>query len=511
MDTFQKFASQVRRRQALWLLFSNGLVIGSWWYLSQVLHWDANVILWTLIALVTLSAVVLAAISTHYLIKPVKLIWQAVMHVAPETANTAAPNVKSIQLGQELVSNLISHIYQLAQVMGDVEKTAKKRSHNLKHDFVANSLPLPLVVLDKYQTVIFANGTMAKYLDKDIDDITGQNIYAVLDMSFATRDTFDKWLTRARADKAVDSHSWDRVRANVSGDAVRQFDLCAYYNKSNPEGFESMLVLFDHTERYGQDDHGLSFVALAVHELRTPVTLLKGYIDAFEEELSGKLDPELTDFMHKMKVSAQALTIFINNILNVARVENNQLTLKLQQEDWPGIVNSAVNDMKLRARVRNVELVTDISDNLPPVGIDSVSMYEVLNNLLDNAIKYSHPDGKIVVKASVTGDGLIETTVQDFGIGMPNNIVSSLFEKFYRSHRSKAEVSGTGLGLYLCKAIVDAHGGHIWVRSREGEGSTFGFTVKPYKQVASEQKSGQSADIVRVAHGWIKNHSLYRK
>ncbi len=84
-----------------------------------------------------------------------------------------------------------------------------------------------------------------------------------------------------------------------------------------------------------------------------------------------------------------------------------------------------------------------------------------------------------------------------------------LFEKFYRSHRSRNQVGGTGLGLYLSKAIVDAHGGRLWVRSREGQGSTFGFTVQPYTNLADKQKNGD--DITRGAHGWIKNHSLYSR
>ncbi|HZM63807.1 MAG TPA: ATP-binding protein, partial [Candidatus Saccharimonadales bacterium] len=83
-------------------------------------------------------------------------------------------------------------------------------------------------------------------------------------------------------------------------------------------------------------------------------------------------------------------------------------------------------------------------------------------------------------------------------------------EKFYRSHRSKEQVGGTGLGLYLSKAIVEAHGGHIWVQSKEGQGSVFGFTVVPYAQLAETSKAGDNKDIVRGAHGWIKNHSLYR-
>ena len=511
MDHLQKFSSQIRIRQLFLLVVSNGTIIGGWWAGSQILGLDTLTLLWALISLALIASVTFAAFSSGYLTKPIKLVWQAVMHVAPETANVPAPSLKSTHLGTELLTSLVNHVYQLAHVVDHVEKTSNKRSHSLKHDFVANSLPLPLVVLDKNQDIVFANKAMADYLEENVNDITGKNAYTLLDMSFSSDDTLDQWLTRAKTNKAVDSAAWEHVRMRLpESKTTRQFDLSAYYNKNNPNGYETMLVLFDHSETYGQYDQDLNFVALAVHELRTPVTLLRGYIEALEEELEGKTDPELEGFMHKMKSSAQHLTIFINNILNVARVESDQLTLKLHEENWPRVVQSAVKDMELRARVRNVQLEVHLPDNLPAVGIDSVSMYEVLSNLIDNAVKYSKQGAKVVIKSEVTNDNLVQTTVQDFGIGMPANIVSNLFTRFYRSYHTKADVGGTGLGLYLCKSIVEAHGGNIWVHSKEGKGSTFGFTVKPFSAVDEEQKNGDNTDIVRNAHGWIKNHSLYR-
>lgn len=511
MDHLQKLAAQIRRRQIFLLLFSNSILVAGWWFGKEWSTLDELSLLWLLIAGAIFLSVILGIASAGALVKPFRLIWYAVMHVSPETANSPRPNLHKAHLGQELLTTLVGHIYRLSQVMNDVALAGNAKSHPLEHDFVANSLPLPLVVLDANQKILFANNAMATYLGRAQNDIVGQNMHTMLDLSFPNGDTLDIWLSRAKAEKAVDQHTWNRVRATVGEERkTKQFDLAAYYNQDNPHGFETMLALFDQTQQYQHDDDNLSFIALAVHELRTPVTLLRGYIEAFEEELSGKLTPELDDFMHKMKSSAQQLTIFINNILNVARIENDQLTLKLSAENWPNIINTAAQDMRLRAQVQNVELVVDIPQNLPTVGADNVSMYEVLNNLIDNAIKYSRPGGQVTIRTELTKDGLIETTVQDSGIGMPPNIVANLFEKFYRSHRSKSQVGGTGLGLYLCKALVEAHGGNIWVRSREGQGTTVGFTLKPFDMVDGEQKTSDNTDIVRRAHGWIKNHSLYR-
>jgi signal transduction histidine kinase len=136
-----------------------------------------------------------------------------------------------------------------------------------------------------------------------------------------------------------------------------------------------------------------------------------------------------------------------------------------------------------------------------------------VTNLIDNAIKYSHDGGEIIVSARLDGD-FVETTVQDFGIGIPESVTGRLFTKFYRSHRSRQAVTGTGLGLYLCKAILESHGGSIWVRSAEGQGSIFGFRLPTYASVAAQIQKGDNSNeemIIRGSHGWIKNHSYYRR
>lgn len=515
MNHLQKFTRQVRGHLLVILLANNAFLIGAGWYAfdRQDLSSHGALIVTCVIAVVL--TVGFAFLSTLYLTKPLRTVWQAIIHIAPDTADQPAPDLARLSLGKEMVTNLVSHIYQLASVVDSVEQTAHKTQSDPRNDFVANNLPLPLVILDKSDTVVFANRAFLEYTKQDTD-ITGKNVNTILDMAFGNDHTFDRWLQNAKANKAVAAQTWERVRLNGQNNEdarVPQFDLAAYYNQNNPDNLETMLVLFDHTVQYSQDDQAMSFVALAVHELRTPLTLLRGYIEVFEEELSGKLDAELDNYMKKMAASAGQLSTFVNTILNVSRIENDQFTLHLSRESWQDILKSVVNDMNLRAAVRGVHIELELPATLPAVGVDRVSMYEVLSNLLDNAIKYSNGSERIVVKARVTREGLIETTVQDFGVGIPGSAISHIFDKFYRNHRNRAQIGGTGLGLYLAKSIVTAHGGQIWVNAEAGQGSTFGFSILPYTQVASDGKTSDNsnAEIVRSAHGWIKNHSLYRR
>ena len=511
MDQLRKYTSQVRVRLLLILLVDNLIFAADWYLTEKVFHLAGYWMFAAIFAIPFLAVTILPWLSSRYLTQPTQLIWQAISHIAPEAKPTPAPDVSTAKIGQELVATLISHVYQLANV-AEKSQLAPTPPADLHSNFIANNLPLPLVVLDPTQTITFANEAACAYIGLSEQDLVGKNVYSMLDMSFPSTDTFDKWLDNAKANTVTATSSWSRVRLNPTDSRpIRLFDLASYYNKNNPNKVEVMLVLFDHTKEYSQDDQAISFVALSVHELRTPLTLLRGYIEAFEEELDGKLDPQMQDFMLKMSASAQQLAVFVNNILNVARVDDDQLVLQLHEENWGDIIKNAANNLALRAKVRGITLEYSIAPNLPTVGVDRVSIHEVLNNLVDNAIKYTGTGTRIRISTYLTKDGLVETTVQDFGVGIDASALPNLFTKFYRDHRNRAQIGGTGLGLYLSKAIVSAHGGNIWVRSKVGEGSIFGFTLLPYSQLADTQKNSANNEIVRGAHGWIKNHSLYRR
>lgn len=507
---------QVRRQVRLYLLgliiAGNILIIAAAYVLGEVAQLPAIVVGLLCLVLAGGVAAIISIVASRYVLQPLQAVWQAIVHLNPSEQGIGSPQLEQLSLGRELVANLTAQIYQLASTAERAVNQPSTLPTDLSQNFIAQRLPLPLIVLDANETIVFANETAAQYTGKPASELVGKNVYMVLDMSFPSDDTFDAWLKDSKSKKATASNSWDRVRLNVRDDhPTRLFDLAAYYNRENPQKIETMLVLFDHTKQYSQDEQAISFIALSVHELRTPLTLLRGYIEVFEDELGQNADPELQSFMLKMRSQAEQLTAFVNNILNVARVDDDQLELHLQEEDWATVLKSAIEMMSLRAKVRGITLQCQIAANLPKVGVDRLSVREVVNNLVDNAIKYSDKSKTVAIQTYLNKDGLVETTVQDFGLGISSSILPNLFTKFYRDHRNRAQIGGTGLGLYLSKAIVTAHGGNLWVRSKEGEGSVFGFTLVPYAQMTEEMKKGGNQEITRGAHGWIKNHSLYRR
>lgn len=512
MDRFNKLKVQVQSFIFVVLALCTTLVVVVGWVARQFYPGHDTSISIAMLLLGLVICLVLSVSLTNYALKPLGLIWRAFLHVTPGHGGTTPPNLQAQTVGRELVTSLAMQIYQLASSAGP-SQTVTATKFSLLAQAVVDNLPLPVYVMDKTQTIVFANTQAARFLELESAQIVGRNCYSVLDFMFsdAHKRTFDSWLQNARAHKVTDEAYWNHVRLRLSDQhRQKQCDMATFYSRDSSAGLETIVVLFDQTARYNTEDGALNFIALAVHELRTPLTILRGYIEVFEDELSPQLNPEMTDFMHKMNASAQQLSAFVSNILNVARVEEDQWALKLEETNWTDLLRGAVADLNLRAQVHGKTIRLSVDANVPPVAVDKVSILEVINNLVDNAIKYSGQNQYIDIRSYLTPNQMVETTVQDYGIGIPISIMPHLFKKFERSHRSRVQLGGTGLGLYLCKALITAHGGNIWVKSTEGQGSTFGFTVLPYAQLADELKNNNTQGIVRNAHGWIKNHSLYR-
>lgn len=531
MDKLKKHQSELASYSFFWIVVSSLLSVGTYLLLASVFKLDRNVSLGVTVLISLMLSFAAAKLVVLAGSQPLKALWQAIWHISPSGGDIPAPDIEKMTHGRELADDLIQQIYGIASnsqaivkvtpeampvalaVPAPVQTIPTEPAPAAPADTTAliDLIPLPVIALDSAGNIIKVNKLFSDYTGLPFADLVGRSFANSLPMQLPGNQTLQGWLDSVKDTSVTADISWDRVRLQLADDAkIKQFDMIGHFSKDNPAGYETLLAIFDHTERYGIEDSSTSYVALAVHELRTPLTVLRGYIEVVDEELSDKLTPELKEFMSKMSASAQTLTAFVSNILNVARIDENQLSLSLQEANWNEMLPEICQGLELRAKVRGKSLQLDIAPNLPTLAVDKISIYEVVSNLVENAIKYSGESDKIIIHAKLANDGNVQTVVQDFGLGIPEGSVKHLFTKFYRSHRSKSQVGGTGLGLYLVKAIVTAHGGEVWVQTKEGEGSSFGFSLKPYASVAEELKSS-GGGIERHAHGWIKNHSMTRK
>jgi signal transduction histidine kinase len=512
MHNLKRLFQEIRLILFIMLLLNNILLFFAWYLLQQVGQLSFQTVLILLFVVSVLIMLGLAALIGAYFIQPVKLLWSTILGVSPRDGGEfeiKAPS--SIWLGKDVVEAMGRQVHQLVRDAKG-EGTIAPEVADLQQNIIANSLPLPLIVLDKESTVVFANTPAMEYLGVT-QDIINQNVNKLHMVFSQAEEDFNSWVAGVQKSAKPQTRTWEGVRVERGEDVEpRLFDLAAYYREDNPDKCETVVVLMDHSARYAQESQEVGFIALAVHELRTPLTVLRGYIEALDEELSGELQGETRAYFNKMKASAQQLTTFINNILNVARIEGNQLEVMLREENWDSIVKAAVANLELRAQVRDITLECEIGEGLPPVGVDRFTITEVITNIVDNAIKYSAGKGhRIVIRTELTKDNLVELTVRDYGVGISENVLPTLFNKFQRNFHNRASIRGTGLGLFLSKVIVTAHGGNIWVSSKEGKGTTVGFTVQPFANLSDEQKSGHNPAITQDTHGWIKNHNLSRR
>jgi two-component system, OmpR family, sensor histidine kinase VicK len=491
MDYNKQITEKLTLIIAVFLVIFVALFSGIW-LISSYLFRDDPVLLYFFSLTTTLFvALILAKLLANIVNKPLKTIFEIIVYAGHSNRGGVAPNVDKLRLGRKLVTSLAHQIYDLASmsqeshaVMQENEQTFSSAQTKPTSISIIDQIGIPLFGINSDQKITIINRAAREYIDKKEEKIIGKPFYDVVSLSFQGEETFEQWLRKSQQNTAVGNKVWERVcLADSQGDHIKQFDLNATFSKDNQSGTETMLAIFDRSEKYFRDDSEINFVSLAVHELRTPLTIMHGYIEVFEDEIGPELNSELADFMHKMKASAQQLTAFVGNILNVARVDENQLYLTLQRYNWSDIINFAIQDLEIRAEVNNIRIDVHTEENLPPVAVDQISIHEVINNLVDNAIKYSENSNKITIKSILNSEGMVEVSIQDYGIGIPLSAMHDLFKKFYRSHKSNFQVGGTGLGLYLCKALISAHGGNIWVRSKEGEGSIFTFTVQPYDKI----------------------------
>ncbi|HUD07493.1 MAG TPA: ATP-binding protein [Candidatus Saccharimonadales bacterium] len=511
MDQLPKFRMRTADYIAAVILINDLVLGGIGWIVHHYWHISTGWLILALGCVAVLAAMLLSWLMSNYLTKPLALIAQAIAHIAPDNEAVAAPNTNSIHLGREIVSAMAMQIYQITNATTRLTNDLEVKNIDLHNNVIAKYLPLPLIVINQDSNIVYANEAALQYVKKTEPAVLNQNINSVLDMYFKDNNTFENWLTYSRTNTVVANKKWEHVRLDLPDTQTPLFfDLAAYFSKGHPYGYETIMVLFDHTNLYSQDDTAMNYVALAVHELRTPLTLLRGYIEALEEHMSNKLTVQDSAFVKQMDAAAQQLVTFINNVLNVARINDDQFAIQLHEENWSQVLLSAINDMKLRAAVQGITIELSIEPNLPTVAVDKLGIYEVICNLIDNAIKYSAESKKIIVHSGLNNDRLVETSIQDFGVGIPESVMPNLFDKFYRSHRSRNQINGTGLGLYLSKTIISAHETNIWVNSKEGQGSTFSFTILPFARL-SKNANGDQANNINNVHGWIKNHSLYRR
>ncbi|OGY22231.1 MAG: hypothetical protein A2113_03060 [Candidatus Woykebacteria bacterium GWA1_44_8] len=354
---------------------------------------------------------------------------------------------------------------------------------------VMQSIVDGVLALDLDGNVIFVNPAALSMLGLGSEDILSKSLGSVLtmldgDQKLTSKDLIpserlvkDVIVTQKRGLKITTSFG-KQLFVNLTSSSIKE---------GGEVGLGAIITINDVSKEKELEEMKLDFVSMAAHELRTPLTAIRGYLSVLQEEVGESLSKEQKSFLDKAFISSSQLAALVENLLSVSRIERGAMRLEVEPTDWGQVLGEAVANFLPLAGEKGVHLSLRKPEELPKVLVDKFRISEVISNLLANAIAYTRPGGSVELSAQAD-DLEVTTQIKDTGQGIPESARSRLFTKFFRVSGVLEQGSkGTGLGLYISKAIIDMHKGKIWVESSLGVGSTFFFTV-PVVEAAKELK-----------------------
>lgn len=233
------------------------------------------------------------------------------------------------------------------------------------------------------------------------------------------------------------------------------------------------------------------FISVAAHQLRTPLSAIKWVFKLLLDQDAGPVSKEQQDLLQKGYDSNERMIELVTDMLDVARIEEGRFGFEFHYTNIADLVQKSIDTFAVKAKEKNITLIFDKKGVLPAVKVDPARIELVLQNLIDNALKYTPVGGIITIIAEVAW-GYIKVSVGDNGIGIPKDQLPKLFSKFFRGTNAvRLQTEGSGLGLFIIKNIVERHGGAMSVETEEGKGSTFYFTIPLEESLIPESKKAE--------------------
>ncbi|MDD4990346.1 MAG: ATP-binding protein [Candidatus Pacebacteria bacterium] len=254
----------------------------------------------------------------------------------------------------------------------------------------------------------------------------------------------------------------------------------------------TLLILHDITREKSVERLKTEFVSIAAHQLRTPLSAIKWILRMFLDGDMGEISETQAQFLQKTYDSNERMINLVNDLLNVTRIEEGKFLEKMQQQDIFALLKEAVGPLEEKIKEKGLDFSLALPDKkAPKMDVDKEKVILAVQNLLENAINYTKTGAITLTGEYNAAQKEFLIKVQDTGIGIPKEQHERVFSRFFRSSNAlKTETEGTGLGLFIFKNIVEAHGGKVWFESEEGKGTTFYFTL-PVNEKLGNGKLGK--------------------
>jgi two-component system phosphate regulon sensor histidine kinase PhoR len=405
-------------------------------------------------ALVTAIAILLAVIIAGRITRPVRSLTQSAWRLA-----SSDPVVQPIPPSRDEIGQL-AQVFNImsTRLSGQIDDLETER---ITLDTVLQKMTDGVLIVDEQGRVQLVNPAAIKMFSISLPVAIGKPLIEVV---------------RHHQPEEM----WQRCRA--TGEAQRvdfevghRLSLQGIATSLGPTMSGSTLLLFqDLTNQRQTEAMRRDFISNVSHELRTPLAALKALTETLQ---AGALEdpPAAHRFLEQMETEVDSLSLMVNELLELSRIESGRVPLNLASTPPLDIVTPAVDRLRLQAERAGLTLSVECTEDLPLVLADATRVQQVVVNLLHNAIKFT-PSGGVVTVNVTRQDREVRFAISDTGIGIAAEDLPRIFERFYKVDRSRA-TSGTGLGLAIARHLVDAHGGKIWAESEVGKGSTFYFTI----------------------------------
>ena len=374
--------------------------------------------------------------------------------------------------GNTEITNITNNLNDLSEVIRLTQENLEQESKRLHS--ILSYMTDGVLATNRRGQITMINDMAKRQLGVESDDALNQNILELLKIE-------DEYELR---DLITQSPEMMIYSQNVNGEYISLRVRFALIRRES--GFISGLVavLHDTTEQEKEERERRLFVSNVSHELRTPLTSVKSYLEALDE--GALYEPVAPDFIKVSLNETNRMMRMVTDLLHLSRIDNASGHLDVELINFTAFITFILNrfdKMRSQDQEKKYELVRDYPITSVWIEIDTDKMTQVIDNILNNAIKYSPDGGKITVSMKTTDDQMI-LSISDQGLGIPKEDLPKIFDRFYRVDKARSRAQGgTGLGLSIAKEIIKQHNGFIWAKSEYGKGSTFTI-VLPYDKDA---------------------------
>ena len=378
--------------------------------------------------------------------------------------------------GSSEITNITNNLNDLSEVIRLTQENLEQESKRLHS--ILSYMTDGVLATNRRGQIIMINDMAKRQLGVGRDDALNQNILELLKIE-------EEYELR---ELIIQSPELMIYSQNLNGEYISLRVRFALIRRES--GFISGLVavLHDTTEQEKEERERRLFVSNVSHELRTPLTSVKSYLEALDE--GALTEPVAPDFIKVSLDETNRMMRMVTDLLHLSRIDNATSHLDVELINFTAFITFILNrfdKMKSQDEEKKYELVRDYPITSVWIEIDTDKMTQVIDNILNNAIKYSPDGGKITVSMKTTDDQMI-LSVSDQGLGIPKQDLPKIFDRFYRVDRARSRAQGgTGLGLAIAKEIIKQHKGFIWAKSEYGKGSTFTI-VLPYDKDAVKEE-----------------------